>query len=85
MPAKFSKRTGSLIGFVDLGNVTRDIEQLAADDSHPSQRQLADQMLVFMAKAVFKPSLVVPVARFPSLCLTGKYVHTCVICSLCIQ
>lgn len=28
-----------------------------------------------MARAVFKPSLVVPVVNFPSLCLTGKYMY----------
>ena len=27
----FSKRTGSLVGFLDLGSANRDIEQLAAD------------------------------------------------------
>ena len=59
----FSKR------IVDLGN---DIEQLAADDSHHSQGQLADQMLLSMARAV---TLVVPVAHFPSLCLMSMYVH----------
>jgi len=68
----FSKRSGGLVGFVDLGSVNRDIESLAADDTDPSVVPLADQMLVFMARAVFKPSLSVPVAHFPSLNITGE-------------
>ena len=73
----FSRRSGGLVGFVDLGSVNKDLERLAADDKNPAEEQLADQMLVFMARAVFKPSLAVPVAHFPSLNLTGEldYVH----------
>ena len=29
----FTKRNGKLVGFIDLGSVNRDIEQLAADDT----------------------------------------------------
>jgi len=46
----FSKRSGGLVGFVDLGSVNRDIESLAADDTDPSVVPLADQMLLFMAR-----------------------------------
>ena len=61
----FSRRSGDLVRFVDLGSVNKDLERLAADDKNPAEEQLADQMLVFMARAVFKPSLAVPVAYTP--------------------
>lgn len=65
----FSKRSGGLVGFVDLGDVNRDIERLAADDADPS----TDHMLVFMARAVFQPLLSFPIAHFPSLNITGEF------------
>ena len=64
----FSKRTGSLVGFVDLGSANRDMERLIADDTADSTKgRLADQVFVFMARAMFKPSLAVPIAHYPSL------------------
>ena len=53
------------------------IERLVADPES-SQPQLADEMLVLMARAVFKPSLSVPVAHYPSRNLSGKLAITCV-------
>ena len=53
------------------------IERLVADPES-SQPQLADQMLVLMARAVFKPSLSVPVAHYPSHNLSSKLAITCV-------
>lgn len=72
----FSRRTGSLVGFVDLGSANRDIERLTVDDTtdFTTHGQLADQVLVFMARAVFKPSLAVPIAHYPSLKLSGKHI-----------
>jgi hypothetical protein len=71
----FSKRTGSLVGFVDLGGANRDIERLMMDDTTDSSNgRLADQVFVFMARAVFKPSLKVPIAHFPSLKLSGELI-----------
>ena len=70
----FSKRNGSLAGFVDLGCANRDIERLSIDDTlsaDSSSGRLADQMFVFMARALFKSSLAEPVAHYPSLPLTG--------------
>ena len=53
----FTKRNGKLVGFIDLGSVNRDIEQLAADDTmsadSPSAGQLANQMS-WPCRAVFK-------------------------------
>ena len=70
----FSKRSGSLVGFIDLGSVNRDMERLAIDDmtANSSNGHLAKQIFVFMARAVFHPSLAVPVAHYPSLNLTGE-------------
>ena len=62
----FSKRSGDLVGFVDLGSINSDVDRLLDDDATAST-EVASQMLVFMARAVFKPSLAVPVAHFPSL------------------
>ena len=67
----FSKRSGNLVGFVDLGDANNDISRLVADPDS-SQHQLSDQMLELMAKAVFKPSLSVPKAHYPSRNLTGN-------------
>ena len=70
----FSKRSGSLVGLVDLGSANRDMERLVDDDTvYSTNGRLADQRLVFMARAVFKPSLAVAVAHYPSLNLSGKY------------
>lgn len=68
----FNKHSGRLTGFVDLGDVNRDMEQLlGTDDKQPPQ--LADQVLIFMAQAVFRPSLTMPNAHYFSCNLRGKY------------
>ena len=46
----FSKRSGNLVGFVDLGGANSNIEQLVADPES-SQPQLADQMLVLIGQS----------------------------------
>ena len=48
-----------------------DIEQVLGDDSK-NEKKLADHAFVFMARAVFKPSLVIPVAHYFSSSLSGK-------------
>ena len=70
----FSKHSGTLVGFVDLGGVNRDIDHIVNGNSKPedsSNGMLADQVLAFMARAVFKPSLSMPIAHFFSLSLKG--------------
>ena len=57
------KYCGRLIGFVDLGQANRDIEKLMSGED-AAQKQIADQVFVFMARAVFKPSLSIPVAHY---------------------
>lgn len=48
----FNEHTGTLVGFTDLGRANHDIELLVS-----GERELASQVFVFMARAVFKPSL----------------------------
>ena len=65
----FNKHTGSLSGFVDLGATSRDIE-LAVHGA-----LIAEQVFAFMARAVFKPSLFVPIAHYFSASLKGKCIQ----------
>ena len=67
----FNKHTGRLTGFVDLGEVNSDIESLLGESHKPAERALADRAFVFMARAVFKPSITVPVAHYFSASLSG--------------
>ena len=73
----FSKNTGQLVGFSDLGSVNQDIEHLLSnkeDSSHTSP--LAKKMLVFTIGPVFKPSLSFPVAAYPTVDLNGSQVFS---------
>ncbi len=77
----FNKHAGTLVGFTDLGSVNRDIELLMGGESERATGgHLADQAFVFMARAVFKPSLTVPVAHFFALNLKGKKTHNLMTC-----
>ncbi len=58
----FNKHTGSLVGFVDLRNVNHDIDMITGAE-HEKFTNLASHIFVLMARAVFKPSLSVPVAH----------------------
>lgn len=49
----FNKHTGSLRGFVDLGSANRDLEQAVSGEEQDTNATLADQVFVFMARAVF--------------------------------
>ena len=56
----FNKHTGALSGFVNLGSSNRDIELAVNGDGgndETSTGNLAEQAFVFLARAVFKPSL----------------------------
>lgn len=65
----YDKHCGTLVGFVDLGKVNHDIEVLMAGEE--AKKQLADQVFVVMARAVFKPTLSLPVAHYFSKNLKG--------------
>lgn len=43
------KKTGSLLGFVNLGGANQDMERLLVDDVESTSGQLADQVFAFMA------------------------------------
>lgn len=70
-----------MVGFVDLGSVDQDMEQLVLEGDHSAVSKsdestkslLADQVIVFMARgrAIFKPSLNMPVAHYYSNNLKG--------------
>ena len=67
----FDKHKGRLIGFVDLGSVNSDINKMMSVSEEETE-VLADHVLVVMARAIFKPSLAVPIAHYFSHNLTGK-------------
>ena len=72
----FNKSTGKLIGFVNLGDINRDLENLRLklnEENLPSkQPELADSMLVLMVRPIFKPSFTFPVAQYPITALSGE-------------
>ena len=71
----FRKSTGRLIGFCDLVQANRDIDHLFSSPSEGSAGdqtpQLAKNMLAFMIRPIFCPSLVFMIAAFPTVQLTG--------------
>ena len=71
----FRKSTGQLVGFCDLGQANRDIDRLFSSSSEGSASdqspQLAKNMLAFMIRPIFRPSLAFMVASFPTVHLTG--------------
>ena len=63
-----------MVGFVDLGRVNEGIEAMVGvTESH--QKELVKQMFVFMARAVFKPSLSMPVAHYFRNSLKGTLMY----------
>ena len=60
----FNKHSGTLVGFVDLGSVNREIEQVMGEDTQDSSSGKLAQVFVIMARAIFKPSLSVPLAHY---------------------
>ena len=68
----FNKHTGLLCGFVDPGSVNQDIElAVSGTKDESSTTVLAEQAFVFLTRAIFKPSLSVPVAHYCSANLKG--------------
>lgn len=77
----FNKHSGSLVGFVDLGSVNEDIE-VVLGDAKKKEKKLADHAFVFMARAVFKPTLSFPIAHYFSQSLSGKLHCSKIICNI---
>ena len=76
----FSKSSGKLVGFCDLGSVNSELNEMAlfiTGEKFKSTPELASHMLVFMARPVFKPSLSFAIAMYPSSCITGKKTVSC--------
>ena len=71
----FNKYTGSLSGFVNLGATSRDIELAIHRGGSQDEAPLAEQVFASMARAVFKPSLFVPIAHYFSASLKGKCIQ----------
>ena len=57
----FNKHAGSLTGFADLGSANHNLVQAVSGEENAT---LAEQAFVFMARAVFKPSLTMPAAHY---------------------
>ena len=73
----FSKESGELVGFADLGSANRDIENFLSKNpaDSPHTPSLAKKMLVFMIRPIFKPSLSFPVAAYPTIDLNGSQLY----------
>lgn len=69
----FSKQTGTLTGFVDLGSANHDLVQAVSGEVQNTNATLAEQVFVFLARAVFKPSLTMPIAHYFSSNLKGEH------------
>ena len=71
----YRKHTGDLVGFCDLSTVNQDLDELAADVESNATPKLAEQMLTFMIRPIFRPSLSFMVASYASLCLSGEKLY----------
>lgn len=72
----YDKRTGELIGFVNLGDINdhlQHFEQTLSSDIS-DQPNLASSMLVFMVKGIFT-RLEFPYAHFPCSSLTAEFLY----------
>lgn len=71
----FRKSTGRLVGFCDLGQANHEIDRLFSSPCEGSAGkqtpQLAKNMLAFMIRPIFRPSLAFMIAAFPTVQLTG--------------
>ena len=71
----YRKHTGELAGFCDLGTVNQELEELANESNHNPTPKLAEQMLTFMIRPIFRPSLSFKIASYASLCLSGEKLY----------
>ena len=74
----FRKSTGELVGFCNLGKVNDDLERLFESlirESINTMPPLANQVLVFMIRHIFKPLVFFPVAMYPSNSLSGENLY----------
>ncbi len=71
----FNKHSGKLTGFVDLGSVNADIKKVLGDGNAKTDKKLADHAYVFLARAVFKLTIAIPVAHYFSTSLSGTVIY----------
>ena len=75
----FSRRNDRIVGFVNLGSVNGDLDALESslnDDPQPHfNPQLADNMLVIMARQLRKPSFTFPIAQYPTASVSGSQLY----------
>lgn len=76
----FNKQSGRLVGFVDLGSLNSDLaaleKALSRDTGITAEPpELAQSMLVLMARRVIKPSCTFPIAQFPTSSLSGEKLY----------
>ena len=75
----FSKSSGMLLGFVDLGDVNNTLMQLenilTKSTSCLPAAELATHMLVVMVRVITRPSFSFPIAQFPTANLTGNELY----------
>ncbi len=63
---------------MDLGSVNADIEKVLGDGNAKTVKKLADHAFVLLARAVFKPTIAIPVAHYFSTSLSGAVsMHPC--------
>ena len=65
----FRKHTGELVGFCDLSKVNQELDELAAtiEGNRMHHLELAQNILAFMIRPIFKPSMSFMVASYASL------------------
>ena len=76
----FSKSTKEIIGFTNLSTVNHELSILTEEtdsstESSLASYQIAKQMLVFMIRPIFKPSLSFLVALYPSSNRSGEELY----------
>ena len=77
----FHKSTGTLVGFVNLGEANNDmmlLEQSLQKPTIVTKKEIATHMLVLMSRIITKPSSTFPIAQFPSANMSGGKLYSVV-------
>ncbi len=77
----YSKSSGKIIGYTDLGPVTNELEhfnaQLKSELDNESDPNIATQMLVLMARGIFSP-MRIPISYFPTKNASCDQLYLCI-------
>ena len=72
----FSKCTGEMVGFTNLGTVNEDLASITSEAAaEMGNHLLAKSMLVFMIRPIFKPWLSFPIPSYPASNLSGEKLY----------